>query len=116
MNLRTTAIVAGAAVTALALAACTGSEPDEANTDPTDSLTIATTSNNQAPMEAVVDAYREETGLDINVTIADTSQYQSTLRTQLSSGTAPDVFTVWAGGGNRSEEHTSELQSRGHLV
>src|SRR5690625_697461 len=127
MNLRTTGIGAGAAGT--------GTEPDEANTDPTASLTIATTSNHQAPMEAVVDAYREETGLDINVTIADTSQYQSTLRTQLSSGTAPDVFTVWAGGGNpgaidvlqdagylldlsdqdlvssicRSEEHTSEL-------
>ncbi|HLS63451.1 MAG TPA: extracellular solute-binding protein [Ruania sp.] len=114
MNLRTTGIVAGAAVTALALAACTGSEPDEANTDPTDSLTIATTSNNQAPMEAVVDAYREETGLDINVTIADTSQYQSTLRTQLSSGTAPDVFTVWAGGGNPGA--IDVLQDAGYLL
>lgn len=100
MKQRTTGVVAGAAAMALTLAACSSSEPSEANTEPTDALTIATTSNNQAPMEAVVEAYREETGFDINVTIADTSQYQSTLRTQLSSGTAPDVFTVWAGGGN----------------
>src|SRR5690625_6136767 len=88
MRLRTTGAVAGVATaTALSLAACTGSGPSEANTEPTDALTIATTSNNQAPMEAVADAYREKTGLDVNVTIAD-----------------------------RSEEHTSELQSRGHIV
>jgi len=115
MKLRTTGAVAGVATaTALSLAACTGSGPSEANTEPTDALTIATTSNNQAPMEAVADAYREKTGLDVNVTIADTSQYQSTLRTQLSSGTAPDVFTVWAGGGNPGAIEV--LQDAGYLL
>ena len=114
MKLRTTGLVAGAAAIALALAACSSSEPTEANTEPTDALTIATTSNNQAPMEAVVEAYREETGLEVNVTIADTSQYQSTLRTQLSSGTGPDVFTVWAGGGNPGA--IDVLQEAGYLL
>lgn len=114
MRMRTSGFVAGAAATALALAACSSSESSEANTEPTDALTIATTSNNQAPMEAVVEAYREETGLEINVTIADTSQYQSTLRTQLSSGTAPDVFTVWAGGGNPGAIEV--LQDAGYLL
>src|SRR5699024_7620471 len=114
MKLRTTGVVAGYAATALALAACSSSEPTAANTEPTDALTIATTSNNHATMEAVVESYREETGMDINVTIADTSQYQSTLRTQLSSGTAPDVFTVWAGGGNPGA--IDVLQDAGYLL
>src|SRR5699024_4628239 len=101
MKLRTTGAVAGVAMaTALSLAAWTSSGPSEPKTEPRDALTFANTSNDQAPMEAVADAYREKTGLDVNVTIADTAQCQSTLRTQLSSGTAPDVFTVWAGGGN----------------
>jgi raffinose/stachyose/melibiose transport system substrate-binding protein len=114
MNLRNIAVVAGVAVAAVSLAACSSSEPTAGANEPTDALTIATTSNNQGPMEAVVEAYKEKTGLDVNLTVADTSQFQTTIRTQLSSGTAPDVFTVWAGGGNPGA--IDVLQGAGYLA
>ncbi len=113
MKSRYIAVVAGVAVAGLGLSACSSSEPTSP-TEPTDSLTIATTSNNQGPMEAVVEAYKEKTGIDVNLTVADTSQFQTTIRTQLSSGTAPDVFTVWAGGGNPGA--IDVLQGAGYLA
>lgn len=114
MNIRNIAVVAGVAVAAVSLTACSAAESTAGSSEPTDALTIATTSNNQAPMEAVIEAYEEETGLDINLTVADTSQFQTTIRTQLSSGTAPDVFTVWAGGGNPGAIQV--LQGAGYLA
>lgn len=113
MKSRYIAVVAGVAVAGLGLSACSSSAPTS-STEPTDSLTIATTSNNQEPMEAVVEAYKEKTGIDVNLTVADTSQFQTTIRTQLSSGTAPDVFTVWAGGGNPGA--IDVLQGAGYLA
>ncbi|WP_298040105.1 extracellular solute-binding protein [uncultured Microbacterium sp.] len=113
MKSRYIAAVAGVAVAGLALSACSSSEPTS-STEPTEALTIATTSNNQGPMEAVIEAYTEKTGLDINLTVADTSQFQTTIRTQLSSGTGPDVFTVWAGGGNPGA--IDVLQGAGYLA
>lgn len=114
MKMRNIAAVAGVSIAALVLAGCSNSAPAEGSMEPTDALNIATTSNNQAPMEAVVAAYEEKTGIEVNVTVADTSQYQTTLRTQLSSGTAPDVFTVWAGGGNPGA--IDVLQGAGYLA
>ncbi|MEU7748006.1 extracellular solute-binding protein [Nonomuraea sp. NPDC049158] len=105
--------IAALAAAALALTGC-GSQPQAASDEKTKALTIATTSNNQAPMEAVVAAYKKKTGLDINLTVADTAQYQTTLRTQLSSGTAPDVFTVWPGSGNPGA--ISILHKAGYLA
>lgn len=113
MKSRYIAVVAGVAVAGLGLSACSSSEQAPSN-EPTDSLTIATTSNNQGPMEAVVQAYQEKTGIDVNLTVADTSQFQTTIRTQLSSGTGPDVFTVWAGGGNPGA--IDVLQGAGYLA
>jgi len=114
MKLRHIAVVAGVAVAGLSLSACSSSEPTSGPAEATDSLTIATTSNNQAPMEAVVAEYEAKTGIDVNLTVADTSQFQTTIRTQLSSGTAPDVFTVWAGGGNPGAIQV--LQGAGYLA
>ncbi|BDZ64769.1 ABC transporter substrate-binding protein [Agromyces mangrovi Wang et al. 2018] len=39
-------------------------------------------------------------GLTVTATYADNQPYQAAIRTQLSSGTAPDLFTVWPGNGN----------------
>lgn len=105
--------IAALAAMALALAAC-GSQPQAPSNEKTKALKIATTSNNQEPMEAVIEAYKKKTGLDINLTVADTAQYQTTLRTQLSSGTASDVFTVWPGSGNPGA--ISILQKAGYLA
>ncbi|KRA25334.1 hypothetical protein ASD65_13560 [Microbacterium sp. Root61] len=114
MNFRSIAAVAGVAGVAVSLAACSSSPSTSGSTEPTDTLTIATTSNNQAPMEAVIEAYEKKTGVEVNLTVADTSQFQTTIRTQLSSGTAPDVFTVWAGGGNPGAINV--LQGAGYLA
>lgn len=113
MKMRNIAAVAGVAVAALGLSACgstASADPDE----PTDAFTVATTTNNQVPMEAVTAAYEEATGIDVNLDLADTSQFQTTLRTQLSSGTAPDVFTVGAGAGNPGA--IDVLQGAGYLA
>jgi raffinose/stachyose/melibiose transport system substrate-binding protein len=114
MKSRNIAVVAGVAA-ALTLSACSApaSTPEE-DLEATDTLLIATTSNNQGPMEAVIAAYEEETGVNVELTVADTAQYQTTIRTQLSSGTAPDVFTVWAGSGNPGA--IDILQGAGYLA
>jgi len=116
MKMRHIAAVAGVALAAASLSACSPSTGDNNGDTPGESnaLTIGTTSNNQVPMEAVVAAYKAKTGLDINVTLADTGQYQTTIRTQLASGTAPDVFTVWAGSGNPGA--IKILQGAGYLA
>lgn len=52
-------------------------------------------------IDAVVAAYKEDNpDLQVIVTTADTSQYQATLRTQLSAGTAADVIFMWPANGN----------------
>jgi raffinose/stachyose/melibiose transport system substrate-binding protein len=64
-------------------------------------ITVTANSTDRVPMDEVVAAFREANpDTEVTVTYADTDQLQSTLRTQLSSGTAPDVFTVWPGSGN----------------
>lgn len=117
MKSRFIATVAGVALVCISLTACSSSpSTEESGTTPeaSNALTIGTTSNNQVPLDAVVEAYKAKTGQDINVTVADTGQYQTTIRTQLSSGTAPDVFTVWAGSGNPGA--IDILQGAGYLA
>jgi raffinose/stachyose/melibiose transport system substrate-binding protein len=64
-------------------------------------LTIAATTNEKPALDAVVEEYKKANpGLDVKVTYAALDQYQTTVRTQLSSGTAPDVLFVWPGNGN----------------
>ncbi|MEU9638488.1 extracellular solute-binding protein [Streptomyces tendae] len=80
-----------------------------------DSLRVAANSTDRVPMDAVVEAFKKaHPDIDVNVTYADTDQLQSTLRTQLSSGTAPDVFTVWPGNGNPAAVQV--LQQGGYLA
>ncbi|WP_150253113.1 ABC transporter substrate-binding protein [Nocardiopsis deserti] len=82
-----------------AVAALTSCSADSAG--PADGLTVSANSTDRVPMDAVVAAFQEANpDTEVTVTYADTDQLQSTLRTQLSSGTAPDVFTVWPGNGN----------------
>ncbi|GHC83161.1 ABC transporter substrate-binding protein [Nocardiopsis terrae] len=81
---------------AAALTACSADGGDGG-----DGLTVTANSTDRVPMDAVVAAFQEANpDTEVTVTYADTDQLQSTLRTQLSSGTAPDVFTVWPGNGN----------------
>lgn len=93
--------VAGLALTtsaALVLAGC--SNTPQASEEGGSSVTVATAASERVAMEAVVAAFEEKEGIDVELTVADTDNLQTTLRTQLSSGTGPDVFFAWPGDGN----------------
>ncbi|WP_424921834.1 ABC transporter substrate-binding protein [Streptomyces sp. wa1] len=93
-------------------AACSS---DTAGSGGGDSLRVAASSTDRVPMDAAVAAFRAKNpDIQVDVTYADTDQLQSTLRTQLSSGTAPDVFTVWPGNGNPGAVQV--LQKGGYLT
>ncbi|MGK3952133.1 ABC transporter substrate-binding protein [Microbacterium sp. I2] len=91
-------LVAGAALVA-ALAGCSNTPPGGSG-EGGEGLTWATVTSDKAGAEAAAEAFEEETGIPVEVIASGVDEYQTTLRTQLSSGTAPDVFFVWAGDGN----------------
>jgi raffinose/stachyose/melibiose transport system substrate-binding protein len=98
-----------AVTTAATLVACGGgtNAADDANT-----LTLA--SVDQGSVEAVVEAFEQANpGVEVNFTTSGADQYQQQIRTQLSSGTAPDVLTVWPGDGNPGATHV--LAEPGYL-
>lgn len=108
MNAATLATVCLAGFTA----ACSS---DTAGSGGGDTLRVAANSTDRVPMDAVVEAFRQANpDIEVDVTYADTDQLQSTLRTQLSSGTAPDVFTVWPGNGNPAA--VKVLEEGGYLA
>jgi raffinose/stachyose/melibiose transport system substrate-binding protein len=95
--------------TAAALVACSGGT--NAATD-ADTLTLA--SVDQGSVEDVVKAFEEANpGVKVNFTTSGADQYQQQIRTQLSSGTAPDVMSVWPGNGNPGTVHV--LAEAGYL-
>jgi raffinose/stachyose/melibiose transport system substrate-binding protein len=62
-----------------------------------DSLSIGWLTTETKGLEAVIEAFKEENpGIDVRVSSAETGAYQANLRTQLSSGTAPDVIYAWS--------------------
>lgn len=92
------------------LVACSGgtnAASDDANT-----LTLA--SVDQGSVEDVVKAFEDANpGVKVNYTTSGADQYQRQIRTQLSSGTAPDVMSVWPGDGNPGATHV--LAEPGYL-
>src|SRR5690625_1667488 len=130
---------AALAVPTLALASC-GSDEAERNADGKIELTMAGWSIDTTPeFEVIVDGF-EASNPDVKVVLKEYSadDYDTQLTTDLSANSAPDVFPLknlenyfyYQSNGaladvsdlgdplreERSEEHTSELQSRGHLV
>ena len=66
-----------------------------------ETLRVAAVATDRAGTEAVLKAFKAKNpGVEFTTSYSDTDQYQGTLRTQLSSGTAPDVFFAWPGNGN----------------
>lgn len=101
-----TAVFAAAAV---ALTACGG------NGGGGDTLRVAALATDRAAVERVVEMFEEANeGVSVDVTYADTDQYQSAIRTQLGSGTAPDVLQVYPGAGNPVTP--TVLVQSGHLL
>jgi raffinose/stachyose/melibiose transport system substrate-binding protein len=97
------------AVATLALTACGGG-----TNAATDENTLTLASVDQGSIEDVVKAFEEANpGVKVNYTTSGADQYQQQIRTQLSSGTAPDVMTVWPGNGNPGTVHV--LAGAGYL-
>lgn len=97
------------AVTSLVLAACSGG-----TTAASDANTLTLASVDQGSVEDVVKAFEEANpGVKVNFTTSGADQYQQQIRTQLSSGTAPDVMSVWPGNGNPGTVHV--LAEAGYL-
>ncbi|MDH6214173.1 ABC transporter substrate-binding protein [Streptomyces pseudovenezuelae] len=89
-----------AAVTSVAvLAACSGGTRAGDSGGGSKTLTLA--SVDQGSVEDVVKAFEKANpGVKVRYTTSGADQYQQQIRTQLSSGTAPDVMSVWPGNGN----------------
>lgn len=103
-----------AAMTALALlaAACSGGTNSGSATD-ANTLTLA--SVDQGSIEDVVKAFEAANpGVKVNFTTSGADQYQQQIRTQLASGTAPDVMSVWPGNGNPGATYV--LAEPGYLL
>ncbi|WP_328767041.1 ABC transporter substrate-binding protein [Streptomyces sp. NBC_00286] len=85
-----------------ALSACSGGTKagsDDAGGGGAKTLTLA--SVDQGSIEDVVKAFEKANlGVKVRYTTSGADQYQQQIRTQLSSGTAPDVMSVWPGNGN----------------
>src|SRR5207244_2421586 len=81
------------------LAACGGGTNAAAGGGDSKTLTLA--SVDQGSIEDVVKAFEAANpGVKVNFTTSGADQYQQQIRTQLASGTAPDVMSVWPGNGN----------------
>ncbi|MFF5978895.1 ABC transporter substrate-binding protein [Streptomyces olindensis] len=100
MNTRNLTILVAAATAAALLAACSGgTKASDSGGGGAKTLTLA--SVDQGSVEDVVKAFEKANpGVKVRYTTSGADQYQQQIRTQLSSGTAPDVMSVWPGNGN----------------
>lgn len=84
----------------LTLVGCSGTADNSGGGDGK-TLTLAATTNEKAGLDVVIGKFKEANpGVDVKYTTSALDQYQTTTRTQLSSGTAPDIVFVWPGDGN----------------
>ncbi|GIG90551.1 ABC transporter substrate-binding protein [Plantactinospora endophytica] len=113
MKIRTLAAVAAAVTVASLLAAC--SSGTNAGSGGGDGKTLTLASVDQGSIEDVVKAFEAANpGVKVNFTTSGADQYQQQIRTQLASGTAPDVMTVWPGNGNPGATYV--LAKPGYLL
>ncbi|MEU4192398.1 extracellular solute-binding protein [Kribbella sp. NPDC026611] len=115
---RTRAAALIAAITAAGLlAACSGgtNAGKASGGGSTQSSVLTLASVDQGSIEDVVKAFEKANpGVDVRFTTSGADQYQQQIRTQLASGTAPDVMTVWPGNGNPGATYV--LAKAGYLM
>ncbi|MFE5663183.1 ABC transporter substrate-binding protein [Streptomyces niveus] len=108
---RLTALVAALTAGTL-LAACSGGT-NSSGGGGSKILTVA--SVDQGSVEDVVAAFEKANpGVEVRLTTSGADQYQQQIRTKLSSGTAPDVMSVWPGNGNPGATYV--LAEPGYLL
>jgi len=112
MNPRRSSALMAAVLAASLLTACSGGTKAATGND---SKTLTLASVDQGSIEDVVKAFEAANpGVKVNFTTSGADQYQQQIRTQLASGTAPDVMTVWPGNGNPGATYV--LAKPGYLV
>ncbi|WP_371570061.1 ABC transporter substrate-binding protein [Streptomyces canus] len=112
MKTRTPAVLLAAVTATALLAACSGGTKAGGSGGGSKTLTLA--SVDQGSVEDVVKAFEKANpGVKVRYTTSGADQYQQQIRTQLSSGTAPDVMSVWPGNGNPGATHV--LAKPGYL-
>jgi raffinose/stachyose/melibiose transport system substrate-binding protein len=100
MKTRTLTPLVAATTAAALLAACSGGTKS-GGSGGGGSKTLTLASVDQGSVEDVVKAFEKANpGVKVRYTTSGADQYQQQIRTQLSSGTAPDVMSVWPGNGN----------------
>lgn len=102
---KSVAALAASVATILVLGGCaatTSTETSEAPVveTPAGVLTISSVTVGQEALESIIAQFEElYPEVEVKVDFAGTEQYQSVIRTQLTSGTAPDLFFVQPGNG-----------------
>ncbi|BBC38524.1 hypothetical protein SGFS_098180 [Streptomyces graminofaciens] len=115
MNTRTPVALIATMTAAALLAACSGGTSAGSGGGSGGSKTLTLASQDQGSIDAVVKAFEKANpGVKVRYTVTGTDQYQQQIRTQLSSGTAPDVMSVWPGNGNAAA--TQVLAKPGYLL
>ncbi|MFF9035632.1 ABC transporter substrate-binding protein [Streptomyces sp. NPDC014892] len=101
MKTRTLPVTVAAVTSMAVLAACSGGTKAGSDSGSGGSKTLTVASVDQGSIEDVVKAFEKANpGVKVRYTTSGADQYQQQIRTQLSSGTAPDVLSVWPGNGN----------------
>lgn len=78
-------------------------------------LSISSTTTEKPALDAVLALFQKKyPHVKVTTAFADTDQYQATLRTELSAGTAPDVLHIWPGNGNPAAMQV--VQPEGYLT
>ncbi|GIF78042.1 ABC transporter substrate-binding protein [Asanoa siamensis] len=114
MNRSKLAAVVAATVSVLLATACSGGT-NAASGDKAEDNTLTLASVDQGSVEEVIKAFEaKNSGVKVNFTTSGTDQYQQQIRTQLASGTAPDVMSVWPGNGNPGATYV--LAKPGYLL
>ena len=98
--MRTVTALTVAVATALVAAGCTSGPQAAQGGGGSETLKITTTSDDQQVPAAVEQFLEDHPDVTIDLETAPTDAVQTSVRTQLASGTAPDLFVNWPGDGS----------------
>ncbi|WP_350347576.1 extracellular solute-binding protein [Agromyces sp. G08B096] len=97
---RRATVLAATAAAGLLLTACSTNGPSGAG-DGERTLTIIASGSQQTALEALIEEYEEANpGVTVTASFAPNQELQTSVRTQLAGGNAPDIVAVYPGNGS----------------